>query len=294
MKFGLFIFPTDQSVDATTVARRGEEHGFESLFLPEHSHITVDRQSTPPMGGRLAPEYERIVDPFVALGAAAAVTSRLRLGTAVCLVVERDPIWLAKQVATLDQISGGRFELGIGAGWNLEEMRNHGTEPAHRFKLMRERTQAMQQIWSNDEAEFHGDLVDFGPLRSWPKPFQRPWPPIHVGGAGPNVFQRVARYANGWMPNVSSVRDRLPVLVAELRDLAGEAGRPRPVVTLLSEGSGPAASLGRSPKVDTIREFAHAGVDRCLFRLPSEAEHEVLQIVDHLAKVVGDYEAVRS
>jgi len=292
VKFGLFIFPTDQSVGVATVALRGEALGFESCFVPEHSHITVDRQSTPPMGGDLAPEYERIQDPFIALAAAAALTSTIRLGTAVCLVVERDPIWLAKQVATLDLLSGGRFEFGVGGGWNLEEMQNHGTDPSRRFKLLRERTLAMQEIWSMDEAEFHGELVDFGPLRSWPKPVQAPWPPIHIGGAGPRTLRRVVTYADGWMPNVKSVRDDLSALITELRELAAEAGRPRPMVTLLSEGSGPEASLGCAPKLDTLREFAEAGVDRCLFRLPSASEAEVLEIVEDVARVVRDYESL--
>lgn len=293
MKFGLFIFPTDRSVGAAAVARRGEELGFESFFVPEHSHIPVDRVSTPPMGGPLAPEYARILDPFVALAMAAAVTRRIRLGTAICLVVERDPIWLAKQVATLDLLSGGRFEFGVGAGWNLEEMRNHGTDPSRRFALLRERMRAMETIWNHDEAEFHGDHVDFGPIHSWPKPVQLPRPPVHIGGAGPRVLSRVVDGADGWMPNVHAVRDRLGELVAELHALAAEAGRPPPVVTLLGEGSGPEASLGRAPTVDTLREFAAAGVDRCLFRLPSAGRQEVFAILEHVARVVRAYESRR-
>lgn len=289
MKFGLFIFPTDQSATVATVARHGEGLGFESVFVPEHSHIPVQFASPPPMGGTLPAEYSRIVDPFIALAAASAVTTRIRLGTAICLVVERDPIWLAKQVATLDHVSGGRFEFGVGAGWNLEEMRNHGTDPTRRFALMRERMLAMQEIWNHDEAEFHGEHVDFDPIHAWPKPVQLPRPPVHLGGAGPRVFHRVVEYGDGWMPNVSSVRDRLSGLIQELHELAAEAGRPRPIVTLLSEGSDSEASLGRAPKLDTIREFAAAGVDRCLFRLPSDSEPEVLGIIDHVAKVVRDF-----
>ena len=200
MKFGAFMFPTDYSIGPVELAREVEARGFESLWFPEHTHIPTNRESPYPGGGELPQEYSHTLDPFVALGAAAAVTERIKLGTGISLVVERDPIVLAKEVATLDQISNGRVLLGIGGGWNREEMSNHGTDPTHRWKLMRERIEAMKAIWTQDEAEYHGEFVDFDPIWSWPKPVQRPHPPIILGNAGAGAVRRVVRYADEWMP----------------------------------------------------------------------------------------------
>jgi probable F420-dependent oxidoreductase len=200
MKFGVLMFATDTSIGVVELARAAEERGMESLFLPEHSHIPVCRNTPFPGGGDLPEEYRRALDPLIGLAAAAAATSTLRVGTGVCLVVQRDPIQLAKEVASLDLISGGRFLFGIGAGWNLEEMADHGTDPSRRFTLLRERVAAMKQIWAHDEAEFHGSLVDFDPMWQWPKPVQRPHPPILLGGHGPRALERVVEYADEWFP----------------------------------------------------------------------------------------------
>lgn len=288
MEFGVFMFDTDEAIGIVQLSRAAEERGFESVFVPEHSHIPVGFRSTPPMGGELPREYYRLLDPFVALGAAAAVTERIRLGTAVSLVVERDPITLAKEVSSVDQLSGGRFLFGIGAGWNVEEMANHGTDAGSRFKLLRERMEAMQQIWHADEAEYHGQLVDFAPIQAWPKPVQRPWPPVLVGGGGPNVLKRVVRYGDGWLPNVHAVRQDLEERMKELGELAAAAGRERPGVTLMGEGSGPEALLGRQPDLPSLERFAAAGVERCLFRLPPASADEVLPLLDRLADLVLD------
>src|SRR3954471_13443147 len=176
------------------LGRAAEERGFESVFFPEHSHIPVSRDTPWPTGGDLPLEYSHALDPFVAMTAVAATTANLRIGTAICLVAQRDPIILAKQIASLDHLSGGRFLFGVGAGWNVEEMRNHGTDPATRWKLVRERVEAMTAIWTRDQASYHGDLVDFDPIWSWPKPAQRPRPPVLVGGGGPTVLKRVLSY----------------------------------------------------------------------------------------------------
>jgi probable F420-dependent oxidoreductase len=289
MDFGVFMFDTDDAIDVVSLSRAAEERGFESVFVPEHSHIPVEFASAPPMGGQLPREYYRLADPFVALAAAAVATERIRLGTAICLVVERDPIHLAKQVASLDRLSGGRLLFGVGAGWNVEEMANHGTDPTSRFALLRERVEAMQTIWRDDEAEYHGTFVDFDPIFSWPKPVQRPWPPVLVGGAGERVLERVVRYGDGWIPNVLSVFDVLEARVSRLRELSADAGRDRPSVTLMGEGSGPDARLGRDPDPAVLERFVHAGVDRCLFRLPPAPADEVLPILDHLAGVVSRF-----
>ena len=230
MEFGLMMFPSDEAVDPVTLGRAAEDAGFESLFFPEHTHIPASRESPWPGGDELPREYSHLYDPFVALSAVAARTERLRIGTGICLVVERDPITLAKEVASLDRLSGGRFELGIGAGWNREEMRHHGTDPRVRMAVMRERVLAMREIWTRDEPEFHGEHVDFDPLWSWPKPVQQPHPPVLVGGDGPTVFDRVLEYGDAWLPNTRDI-EGLPRRIAELRRRGAEAGRERIPVT---------------------------------------------------------------
>ena len=200
MKFGIGMFPTDYAIGPAELGRACEERGFDSLYYPEHTHIPASRETPFPGGGELPRMYTRLLDPFVSLSAVAAVTEKLRLGFGVCLVVERDPIVTAKEVATLDFLSGGRVDFGVGAGWNVEEMANHGTDPDKRFRLQRERVEAMKEIWTQDDAEYHGQLVDFDPLWSWPKPAQKPHPPILIGNNGPNALKRVLRYGDGWMP----------------------------------------------------------------------------------------------
>src|SRR4051794_27554494 len=202
MNFGVAIFPTEDAQGPAELARMAEDRGFESLLFPEHTHIPASRETPYPAGGELPPEYSRTYDPFVALGFAAAATERLRIGTGICLVVERDPIVTAKAVASLDVLSDGRMVFGIGAGWNREEMRSHGTDPRTRMRLMRERVEAIKAIWSQDEASYDGEFVSFERIWCWPKPVQKPHPPIVVGGNGPTVLDRVLSFGDAWMPNV--------------------------------------------------------------------------------------------
>ena len=221
MKFGAFMFPTDYSIGPAELATEVEARGFESLWFPEHTHIPASRQSPYPGGGELPQEYSHTLDPFVALGAAAAVTERILLGTGISLIIEHDPITLAKIVATLDQISGGRVLLGVGGGWNREEMSNHGTDPSRRWKLLRERIEAMKAIWTQDAAEYHGEFVDFDPIWSWPKPVQQPHPPIILGNAGAGAVGRAVSYADEWMPIGGRVD-----LPQRLQELNAQARRP--------------------------------------------------------------------
>jgi probable F420-dependent oxidoreductase len=275
MKFGISMFPTRYSIGPAELARGVEERGFESLFVPEHTHIPVSRRSPWPGGGDLPEEYRETLDPFLVLTAAAMATERLLLGTGVCLVVERDPITTAKEVATLDLLSGGRFLFGVGGGWNREEMENHGTDPTRRFAILRERVLAMKEIWTHDEAEFHGTHVDFDPLWAWPKPVQRPHPPILVAGNGPGTLDRVVEYGDGWIPIPGRGAVTLGEGTARLRDLAVERGRPAIPVTV----------FGARPDPEVIAHYAEAGVDRVLFRLPSVEAAEALALLDTYANI---------
>ncbi len=250
------MFPTADGLPPAELAQLAEERGFESLFFPEHTHIPASRQSHfAPEMGELPSEYSRTLDPFVALTAAACATEHLRLGTGICLVVERDPITTAKEVATLDLLSGGRFLFGVGAGWNREEMANHGTDPRHRMKLLSERVRAMKEIWRNDEASFHGEFVHFDRIWAWPKPVQRPNPPVLVGGVGPTVLDRVLEFGDEWLPEPS---EGLLERIADLQDRARAAGRPAGVpVTVYSANA------------DDVPAYRDAGVHRCVFWLPA-------------------------
>ena len=201
MRIGGTMFFTDYSMSPTELARALEDRGFDSLWVPEHSHIPLTRKSPFPSGGDLPKKYYDVMDPFVVLGAAAAVTKKLLLGTGICLIAQRDPIQTAKQVASIDQISGDRFLFGVGNGWNEDEMANHGTAFASRHKLARERIEAMKEIWTKSKAEYHGEFVNFEPMMAWPKPVQNPHPPIIVGGAFPYGARRALHYGNGWMPH---------------------------------------------------------------------------------------------
>jgi probable F420-dependent oxidoreductase len=260
MKLGAAVFPTDETLLPGEVARLVEERGFESLWFPEHTHIPASRETPYPAGGDLPSMYWRTLDPFVALTAAAAATTRLRLGTGICLVVERDPIITAKEVASLDLLSGGRVEFGVGAGWNREEMRNHGTDPRVRMALMAERVEAIKEIWTHDEASYHGEHVSFDRIWSWPKPVQSPHPRVWVGGNGPTVEDRVLRFGDGWMPNVID-DDELLGRIAALRS---RAGRDVPV------------TINASPRrPERLARYAEAGVERALFYLPSAGRDEI-------------------
>jgi probable F420-dependent oxidoreductase len=273
MKYGIAVFPTEYSVDPSRLARMVEERGFESLFFPEHTHIPVARRTPYPGGGELPREYSHTYDPFIALTAAASATERLLLATGICLVVERDPVITAKEVASLDRLSGGRFLFGVGAGWNLEEMNNHGTDPRRRFSLMRERVEAMKAIWTEGEASYRGDQVDFDPIWCWPKPLQKPHPPVLVGGNGEKVLERVVAFGDEWMPNrVSGLRDR----IASLQELAAGAGRDRIPVTL----------SGAKPDLNLIARGEDAGVHRCTFYIsPADAAKTERQL-DELASAL--------
>jgi probable F420-dependent oxidoreductase len=276
MDFGIAMFATDYAVDPITLGRLVEERGFGSLFLPEHTHIPANRESPYPAGGDLPRDYWHTYDPFVALSAIAATTERLRIGTGICLVVERDPITTAKEVASVDVISGGRFEFGVGAGWNREEMRNHGTDPSQRFRIMRERIEAMKAIWTEDEPEYHGEFVDFDPIWSWPKPLQKPHPPIVVGGIGPKAIERVVAFGDEWMPNRTRDPAELGKRIDELQRLAGEAGRDPIPVTVFG--------MSRTP--ERIEGFEQAGVRRGLFIVPSEDADATEKRLDELAALV--------
>ncbi|MCX9192022.1 LLM class F420-dependent oxidoreductase [Carbonactinospora thermoautotrophica] len=277
MKFGVSTFVTDEGIHPTEFARALEERGFESLFVPEHSHIPVNEQTWPD-GSRLPRVYSRSLDPFVTLSAAAAVTERLRLGTGIVLAVQRDPITLAKEVASLDHLSGGRMVLGIGSGWNRTEMRNHGTDPATRLALLRERVLAMKEIWTKDEAEFHGRYVDFGPILSWPKPKQRPHPPILLGGGGPTTFARIVEYGDGWLAPPGLSLDKLTHGVRELQRLARDRGREDVSVTAYLSPGAEAADVAR---------LAELGVERVLFGIDTAPRDETLRTLDELTKLIS-------
>jgi probable F420-dependent oxidoreductase len=240
MKYGIAMFPTDYAIQADALARELEARGFESLWLPEHTHIPASRKSPWPGGGDLPREYWHTLDPFVALGAAAAVTKTLMLGTGICLVIERDPILLAKEVASLDHISGGRVLFGIGGGWNAEEMEHHGTPFGERWKILRERISAMKAIWTQEEAEYHSKYVNFDKLWSYPKPVQKPYPPILMGGAGPHARQRAADFDGHWMPiGGRAYSEPIAESMADFRARAEKAGRDPAAVTVSIFGVAP-------------------------------------------------------
>ena len=275
MELGLAILLTDYSMQPAELGRAAEERGFESLFLAEHTHIPVSRETPYSLGGELPREYSHTIDPFVGLAAAAAVTERLKVGTGVCLIIQRDPIVTAKEVATLDRVSGGRFLFGIGAGWNREEMQNHGTDPTARFRRMRESVEAMKAIWTEEKAEYHGRLIDFDPIWSWPKPVQKPHPPVLVGGVGEKVLDRVVAYGDEWIPNRIKGPEELGERIAELQRRAEAAGRERIPVTL----------FGAQP--DQLDRLRDAGVTRALFRLRPEGADDERRQLDELAEVAA-------
>ena len=262
MDFGVSYFPTDEAVEPAVLGRMAEERGFESIFVTEHTHIPASRDTPYPAGGELPREYFRIYDPFVSLATIAASTERIKVGTAICLLVERDPITTAKEVASVDRLSGGRMIFGVGAGWNLEEMANHGTDPGRRFKLLRERVEACREMWANEEATYHGEFVDFDGIVSRPAPLQEPHPPVLVGGNGPNVLKRVVAFGDGWFPNRIPPDEGMIARVEELQRLGEQAGRGRIPVTLQI----PPRDL------DVLHRYDEAGVTRAVHMLrPGDA-----------------------
>jgi probable F420-dependent oxidoreductase len=280
MDLGLAHFATDYGMQPADIGRRAEELGFESLFFPEHTHIPVSRDTPYAGGGELPREYRHVIDPFVGLAAAAAVTERLKVGTGVCLIIERDPIVTAKEVATLDHLSGGRFLFGVGAGWNIEEMRNHGTDPDTRFRRMRESVEAMKAIWTEEEAEYHGRIIDFGPIWSWPKPVQKPHPPVLVGGLGDKVYDRVVAYGDEWIPNRVTSPEELGERIAELQRRAEAAGRARIPVTV----------FGAKAELRLLERLKAAGVTRSLFYLRAGEAGEVERHLEELGKVAAEWD----
>jgi probable F420-dependent oxidoreductase len=276
MEFGLTMFPTDASIGPAELARAAEERGFESLWFPEHTHIPVKRESPWPGGPALPKVYYDVYEPFTALAAAAAVTTRIKLATGICLVVQRDPIQTAKSVATLDRVSGGRFLFGIGAGWNAEEMRNHGTDSRLRIPLMRERVLAMKEIWTKSKAEFHGRFVRFDPIMAWPKPLQSPHPPIHVGGGFPAGAKRAIDYGDGWIPIHG--RDEIYGRLPEFRRMAADAGR--------APGSLEVSVFGMRPDAAELAKARDAGIARVVLGLPPEPAEKILPLLDRYAALV--------
>jgi probable F420-dependent oxidoreductase len=271
MKFGISTFVTDEGIAPGALAGAIEERGFDSLFVAEHTHIPLSRKSPWPRGGELPRRYYRTLDPFVALTAAAAATEGLLLGTGVALVVERDPIITAKEVASLDLVSEGRVIFGVGVGWNREEMENHGTDPRTRGKLMNERIQAMIEIWTKAEPEFHGQYVNFDPIGLWPKPVQKPYPPIYVGG-GKGAFARIAEFGDAWLAN-GLPPGKLEPMIGELREVAGRDVS----VSVFNASSEP----------EDLRAYAQLGVERVLLGLPNMPEGETLTQLDNLAQVAA-------
>jgi probable F420-dependent oxidoreductase len=279
MQVGAAMFFTDYSMAPAELGRALEQRGFESLWAPEHSHIPLSRKSPFPSGGELPKQYHDVMDPFVTLTAAAAVTKRLKLGTGVCLVIQRDTIQTAKLVASLDQVSGGRFQFGIGGGWNRDEMEDHGTVYATRFKRMREQVEAMKAIWTETKPEYHGEIVDFPPMMTWPKPVQKPHPPIIVGGMYPHAARRALRYGDGWIPHsrrpqYEDVTDFLP----HFRQMAAEAGRDPAEVPITVWG------IGEDP--GRMQRYRDQGVARVVVSLPSEPAAKILPTLDRWAELI--------
>src|SRR5262245_55943025 len=274
MQVGVAMFATHYAIRPDELARELEQRGFESFWVPEHTHIPVSRKSPWPGGGHLPKEDWHSYDPFIALTAAAIATTRIKLGTGICLVIERDPIVMAKEVASLDHLSGGRVLFGIGGGWNLEEMEHHGTNPKTRWRLLRERVLAMKELWTKDEAEFHGEFVNFDKSWSYPKPAQKPHPPILMGGDGARTFDRVIEFCDGWLPLGRRPADLIP-RITELRQRAKAAGR----------GAIPITVFGVRPDAKALDALAAAGVDRAVFLIPSGDRDAVLPHVDQCATV---------
>jgi len=279
MKFGASMFFTDYSMAPTELARALEDRGFDIVWAPEHSHIPLSRKTPFVLGGDLPKRYYDVMDPFVTLTAAAMATKTLKIGTGVCLIAQRDPIQTAKLVASIDRVSGGRFVFGVGNGWNQDEMENHGTDFSTRHKRARENIEAMQAIWTEDAAEYHGEFVDFGPMVSNPKPVQHPWPPILVGGAFPYSARRAVRYGDGWMPQVTAGSPTpLAELIPRFRQMAAEAER---------DPMGFDISIGGQPEdVELIKRYQDLGVNRVSTSLPSETAETILPVLDRWAAII--------
>lgn len=277
MDLGAFYFPTHYGIEVAELARELEDRGFESLFVCEHTHIPLSRKTPFPAGGELPERYKHTLDPFVALSFAAGATKTLRLGTGICLLAQRDAIVTAKCAASLDLLSGGRFVFGVGAGWNQDEMENHGVAYKTRFRVMSEKVKAVKALWQQEEAAFHGEFVDFDPVWCSPKPHQRPNPPILLGGESEHTLKRIVEYADGWLPradrNFEPERD-----MGRLRAAAEQAGRPAAELSV---------TVFRAPtERDALARYADAGIGRGLFDVPDEPRDTVLPLLDEYAKLV--------
>ena len=275
----ILMFPTHDAIDPATLAKEVEDRGFDSLWFPEHSHIPTRRESPYPGGGDLPRMYIHTYDPFVALTAAACATRTLKVATGICLVIQRDPIHTAKEVASLDHLSGGRFLFGVGAGWNREEMADHGTDPRTRMPRMAEYVHAMKALWTQDEAEFHGEYVDFDTSWAWPKPAQRPHPPVLVGGMGPTVEDRILDFGDEWLPQSVTTENmgRFAERASALQQRAADAGRERI----------PMSMFGAQPDRTALDGYAEAGVDRVIYGVSSSDRDTVLGELDALVPLVG-------
>jgi probable F420-dependent oxidoreductase len=278
LKIGAVMFFTTYSMQPAELGRVLEERGFESLWVPEHTHIPSSRKSPYPSGGPLIRPYYDIMDPFLALTAAATVTTRLKVGTGIALVTQRDPIVTAKVVSTIDQLSQGRFLFGVGNGWNQDEIENHGTDFATRHALARERIEAMKAIWTQEEPEYHGEFVRFDRMKQWPKPHRQPHPPIIVGGAFPYAARRAIRYGDGWIPRADRLeKDGVGVLIGKFREMATEAGR--------DPASLPITIFRVPEEIDRLRYCEEIGVDRVVFSLPAEGKDALMPIIDRWAEL---------
>jgi probable F420-dependent oxidoreductase len=279
LDFGAAMFFTDYSMTPAELGRALEERGFESVWAPEHSHIPLSRKTPFPGGGEMPKKYYDAMDPFVTLTAAAMATKKLKVGTGVCLVAQRDPIQTAKLVASIDQVSGGRFLFGIGNGWNQDEMEDHGTVFESRHKLARERVEAMKAIWTQTKPEYHGEFVNFGPMMAWPKPVQKPHPPVIVGGAFPYSARRAVRYGEGWIPHASrgtyaEIADMMP----QFRQMASEAGRDPDSIQI--------TVWGPKQDADLMRRYEDLGVSRVVFSVESEKADTILPVIDGWAALM--------
>lgn len=279
MHFGASMFFTDYSMTPQALAKALEERGFESVWAPEHSHIPLSRKSPFIMGGELPKRYYDVMDPFVTLTAAAMATTNLKVGTGICLVNQRDPIQTAKSVASIDLMSEGRFLFGIGNGWNQDEMENHGTNFKTRHKLVRERVEAMKEIWTQSKPEYHGEFVNFDPMMTWPKPVQKPHPPILIGGAFPYSARRAIRYGDGWMPQLTEkMQTPFAQQIPAFRQMAEEAGRDPETLSI--------SVWGRQPNMEEIEGYEALGVERVCTSLESAKEDEILPVLDRWAPLI--------
>ena len=279
MDFGASMFFTDYSMTPADLGRALEARGFESVWAPEHSHIPRTRKTPPAGGGELEKRYYDVMDPFVTLTAAATATKGLKVGTGVCLVNQRDTIQTAKLVATIDHISGGRFLFGIGGGWNQDEIESHGTVFKTRFKKMREQIEAMKEIWTKSEPEYHGDIVEVVKMRTWPKPVQKPHPPVIVGGAFPHSARRAVRYGDGWIPNASRAHySDVTEFLPQFRQMATEAGRDLAAI--------PVTVWGAPENLDRVKRFRDQGIARVVVSLPSAPSAEILPALDRWAEII--------